>query len=332
MHWIQVQAIHPTNPWWGTPLPHPPLHPVSFSPLLVLLWGQILWARELWKIYQEIICLYVVILVQRNEQSSSARTMSGSPSNMLVREGIIPRFWGCTELDMMVSCSVAQVFNTTCTVNNSGVWGLRLSNYFCCGWYFLVLGTLSQGWGAPVKFWALLGCSWILGDTLLSFLLDPKYRQAHPTIAQGRDQLHAGACRAWGVLWEGRWVQRSESTEAGWRQLLPRAAQSCRNIHHIPLPVLCGPRPLQSSAARGTPCTRMYQPLVQPATGPHPAPPFLRTLGFCLSGRSVLGFAPTTEGLVRAKPHNSAVAPSGMAGLQQFWLKKGWKIKESGRG
>lgn len=36
------------------------------------------------------ICLYVVILVQRNEQSSYARTMSGSPSNMLVRVGIIP--------------------------------------------------------------------------------------------------------------------------------------------------------------------------------------------------------------------------------------------------
>lgn len=48
--------------------------------------------RTLENISGNYICLYVVILVQRNKQSSSARAMSGSPSSMLVRVGIIPQF------------------------------------------------------------------------------------------------------------------------------------------------------------------------------------------------------------------------------------------------
>lgn len=58
-----------------------------------------------------------------------------------------------------------------------------------------------------------------MGEALLSFLLDSKYGQAHVTIAQDRDQLRASACRAWSV-------QGSESRDAGWRQLVPGAAQS----------------------------------------------------------------------------------------------------------
>lgn len=74
---------------------------------------------------------------------------------------------------------------------------------------------------------------------------------------------------------------------------------------------------------------QMYWPLVQPAQPLAPSCPSIpQDSGVLpLSGRSVLGFTPTTEGVVRAKPQNSAVAPSGTAGLQQFWLKKRWKIK-----
>lgn len=109
---------------------------------------------------------------------------------------------------------------------------------------------------------------------------------------------------------------------------------------HVPLPVVCGYRLLLSSGTRGTPCARMYWPL---GSGSHWPPSYLsipQASGILpLPGRSVLGLGarlsgtvPTTEGLGRAKPHSSAMASLRMAGLQQFWLKKRWKINESGRG
>lgn len=122
-----------------------------------------------------------------------------------------------------------------------------------------------------------------------------------------------------------------------WCLVLPKAEGTCSTF-----PCL---RCVATGAAElSSPRHSLYQdilaPWLAPATGRHPTPPSL----------SLLGFFPSQEGLwldlgegCRVLPHLQMAwegqaaqlcngTLSGMAGLQQFWLKKRWKIKESGRG
>lgn len=46
-----------------------------------------------------------------------------------------------TWYDGVLFCGSGVQFNATCTVNNSEVCGLRLTSYFCCGWYSALLDS-----------------------------------------------------------------------------------------------------------------------------------------------------------------------------------------------
>lgn len=117
-----------------------------------------------------------------------------------------------------------------------------------------------------------------------------------------------------------------------WCLVLPKAEGTCSTF-----PCL---RCVATGAAElSSPRHSLYQdilaPWLAPATGRHPTPPSL----------SLLGFFPSQEGLwldlgegCRVLPHLQMAwegqaaqlcngTLSGMAGLQQFWLKKRWKIK-----
>lgn len=109
-------------------------------------------------------------------------------------------------------------------------------------------------------------------------------------------------------------------------------------MQHIPLPEVCGHRCCRAQQPEALPVPGHTGPLASPShwppsypSIPQPSGVFPLPLGF-IWGKAV-GYCPhlqmAWEGQA-AQLCNGTL--SGMAGLQQFWLKKRWKIKESGRG